>query len=129
MEINYLAVIAAAVAALVISGVWYGVLGGQLAALHEAYAVSGPPSVRDVLVELVRNLLVAAVVAGLADQVGVGGWAQGAVLGVALWIGFPVVVLAGSVYHEKVPVRLAAIHAGDWLLKLVAVSTIVGVWR
>jgi hypothetical protein len=51
------------------------------------------------------------------------------VLGLVLWIGFPVVLLVGSVYHEKVPPRLAAIHAVDWLLKLLAIATIVGVWR
>jgi hypothetical protein len=129
MELNYLAIIAAAAAAFFISGVWYGVLGGQLAALHEAYAVAGPPSARDVLVELARNLVVTAVVAVLADQIGVGAWVDGAVLGLVLWIGFPIVVLAGSVYHEKVPLKLAAIHAGDWLLKLIAISIIVGVWR
>jgi hypothetical protein len=30
------------------------------------------------------------------------------------------------VLHERVPWRLAAVHAGDWLLKLVAVALIVG---
>jgi Protein of unknown function (DUF1761) len=129
MEINVLAIVVAVVAALVISGVWYAVLGGQLAALHEAYAVAGPPSVQVVLVELVRNLVLAAVVAGLVDRIGVEGWAEGVALGLVLWIGFPVVILFGSVYHEKVPPKLAAIHSGDWLLKLVVVSTIIGAWR
>ena len=36
------------------------------------------------------------------------------------------ILLAGSVLHERVPWRLAAVHAGDWLLKLVAVALIVG---
>jgi hypothetical protein len=129
MEVNYLAIIAAAAAAFLISAFWYGLLGSQLATLHDAYAVARSPSARDALVELIRNLVVTAVVAGLAVQVRVDGWAEGAVLGLVLWIGFPVVVLAGSVYHERVPPKLAAIHAGDWLLKLIAISMIVGVWR
>jgi hypothetical protein len=33
------------------------------------------------------------------------------------------------VLHEGVPWRLAALHAGDWLLKLVAIALIVGLWR
>ena len=41
---------------------------------------------------------------------------------------FPLVLLAGSVYHEKVPGPLAALHGGDWLLKLLAVTVIVSVW-
>jgi hypothetical protein len=129
MELNVLAIAAAAVAALVISGVWYGALGSQLAALNEAYAVAGPPSARDVLVELARNLVVAVVVAGLADQIGIAGWTEAAVLGLVLWLGFPVVLLIGSVYHERVSPRLAAIHAGDWVLKLIAIAVIIGVWQ
>jgi hypothetical protein len=30
---------------------------------------------------------------------------------------------------EKVPLTMAAIHAGDWLVKLVVISAIVGAWR
>jgi len=35
----------------------------------------------------------------------------------------------GSVVHENVPLMLAAIHAGDWLAKLLVIAVIVGVWR
>jgi hypothetical protein len=129
MEINFLATAIAAVAAFILSGVWYGAFGSQLAALHPAYADSGPPSVKDVVVELARNLVLALVLAWLADQIGVDDWAQAALLGFMLWIGIAVVLLIGSVYHEKVPVRLAAIHAGDWLLKLVVIAIIVGIWQ
>lgn len=31
--------------------------------------------------------------------------------------------------HENTPVNLAAIHAGDWLVKLLVVAVIVSVWR
>jgi hypothetical protein len=59
-------------------------------------------------------ILVATVVvlAGLAVQVGIEGLTEALALGVAIWIGFPVVILSGSVIHEKVPWKLAAIHAG-----------------
>lgn len=128
MEINYLAVVVAAVAAFVASSVWYGVLGSQLARLNDAYADSaGTPAWKVVLVELARSLVVAAMLAGLA--VGISGWAGAVALGLALWIGFPVVLLIGSVFHENVPWKLAAIHAGDWLVKLVVIAVIVGVWR
>ena len=73
--------------------------------------------------------MLALVLAWLVDQIGIEGWAGAALLGLALWIGIVVVLLIGSVYHEKVPVKLAAIHAGDWLLKLVVIAIIVGVWQ
>jgi hypothetical protein len=50
-------------------------------------------------------------------------------LGLALWVAFPGVLLTGSVVHEKVPWRLAAIHAGDWLVKLLLVSLATGARR
>ena len=42
-----------------------------------------------------------------------------------LWIGFPFVLWTGAVIHESTPVRLAAIHAGDWLVKLLLIGVIV----
>ncbi|MGH7316977.1 MAG: DUF1761 domain-containing protein [Candidatus Rokuibacteriota bacterium] len=50
-------------------------------------------------------------------------------LGLGLWIGFPVVLLTGSVVWENVPPKLAAIHSGDWLLKFLVIAVIVSVWR
>ena len=129
MELNFLAIAVAAVAAFILSGVWYGVLGGQLAELHPAYADSGPPSARDADYRAgpeSRGRLRRGLVGG---EIGVDDWAQAALLGFVLWIGFPVVILIGSVYHEKVPMKLAAIHAGDWLLKLMVIAIIIGVWQ
>lgn len=128
-EINYLAVGVAIVAAFVVSGVWYGVLGRQMAALHPAYAESGRSSAATAVVELVRNLVLAVVIAGLAGQLGLTRLTDGLLLGLVLWLGFPVILLAGSVFHEKVPPKLAAIHAGDWLLKLLVIGGLVGGWQ
>ena len=46
-------------------------------------------------------------------------------LATGLWAAFPVVLLAGSVVREKVPWRLAAIHGGDWLIKLLLTTGVV----
>lgn len=35
---------------------------------------------------------------------------------------------AVAVLPEKTEIRLAVLHAGDWLLKLAAIGLIVGVW-
>ena len=42
-----------------------------------------------------------------------------------LWIGFPFVLWTGAVIHESTPVRLAVLHGGDWLLKLLLIGVIV----
>ncbi|MGH8774555.1 MAG: DUF1761 domain-containing protein [Jiangellaceae bacterium] len=128
-ELNYLAILVAAAAAFVMSSAWYTGFGSRLAELDDAYAGTERPPAWKLLVELARSLVVAAVLAGLTKEIGTDGWLDAMALGLVAWIGFPVVILTGAVIHENVPWKLAAVHAGDWLLKLVIIAAIVGVWR
>ena len=114
-------VAAATVAAFVAGGAYYAVLGSQLPATDERM----PPW--KLAVELLRCLVLAAVVAGLASQADVDDWTGGLLLALALWIGFPLVLWVGAVIHENTPVRLALVHGGDWLLKLLLVGAIVAI--
>lgn len=126
---NYLAIGLAVIAAFLLSSVYYSVFGKQLSVLKpEAYAGTPGSPLWTVLVELVRNLVLATVLAGFASEMGIDEWIGGVLLGLAAWVGFPVVLWSGSVFHEKVPWKLAAIHAGDWLVKLAVVGIIVGAW-
>jgi hypothetical protein len=130
-QVNYLAIAVAMVAAFVASTVWYAVFGKQYAEVSEAAraAAGAKPSPWKVFVELVRSLTVASVLAGFAANLDITTWTGALGLGLATWIGFPVVLLTGSIQWENVPYRLAAIHAGDWLVKLLLVSCIVSLWR
>ncbi|GIH28882.1 hypothetical protein Aph01nite_71920 [Acrocarpospora phusangensis] len=65
----------------------------------------------------------------LAVRAQIDTWTAGLALGLVLWLGFPAVLWIGAIVHEKSPWRLAAIHAGDWLVKLPALGVIIGVWR
>jgi hypothetical protein len=133
-ELNFWAVGLAAVAGFVAAFGYYAALGGQLVAVGST-AAGGGAAVEDrqaawvPLLELIKHILLAAVVAGLVVAIDIATWGDALALGLALWVGFPVVLLAGSVVHEKVPWRLAAIHAGDWFAKLVIIAVIVGAWR
>jgi len=128
-DLNYLAILVAAVAAVIVSTVYYSAFGTQMAALNEAYADQQRPPAWKVLVELARSLVLATVVAGLVERTDTDGWADAVLLGLVLWIGFPVVLWIGAVVWERVSRKLAAIHAGDWLLKLLLIASIVGLWR
>lgn len=57
----------------------------------------------------------------------IGTWIGGLVLALVLWIGFPAVLWIGAIVHANTPWRVAAIHAGDWLVKLLVLGAIVGV--
>lgn len=132
-EMNLLAVGVATIAAFLIGSAWYAVLGEATAEARQAdtpatASAASTPSAGQLVLEVVRSLVVATVVAGLAARLGADSWTGGLLLGLVLWVGFPVVLLAGSVLWEGVPPRLALIHAGDWLAKLLAMGAIVGGW-
>jgi hypothetical protein len=69
------------------------------------------------------------VISVLFGFVGVVGIIGAIGLGLLMWVGFPVVLLVGSVVWDGVAGKLAAIHAGDWLVKILLMSIIVGLWR
>ena len=129
--INYLAVPAATVTAFVVSSAWYMAFAGVWARLSTAGAATAGerPAPWKMGVEFLRTLVVVGVFAGLAAAIGVTGLPGALGLAVVAWLGFPLIILSGSVLHEHTPVRLAALHAGDWLVKLLAIAAVIGVWR
>ncbi|HLE28050.1 MAG TPA: DUF1761 domain-containing protein, partial [Anaerolineales bacterium] len=133
LGINYLAVVVAAVAAFVVSTVWYIVFGKEMMKLQgvkpDAMADMETPQPWKILVEIVRSLVVAYVLARFVVLLGVVEWMGAVQLGVWVWIGFPITLLVGSVVWENIPWKLAAIHAGDWLVKILFIVVILGVWR
>ena len=118
---NWLAVAVAVVSAFVMSSVYYSVAG------HEA-GDGSRPAPWQVLAELGRSLVVTILLAVLVARMDLG-FGGALLLGLAAWVGFPFVLLSGSVMWDRVPVRVAATHAGDWLLKLLLITAIVGGWQ
>lgn len=128
-DVTFLAVLVATIVAFVLSATYYTVFGEQLAKVSDAAAAGERPPPRKLAIELLRSLILAAVVAGLAAQGEIEEWTGGLLLGLALWIGFPFVLWTGAMIWEDTPWKLAALHAGDWLVKLLVVAVIVSVWQ
>jgi hypothetical protein len=130
-RMNYLAVVVAAVVAFVVSSVWYVIFGNawmQLRGIDPATAADmGTPAWKMVFV-VVQSLVVAFMLAYFVAHLGIVDWKGAVRLGALLWV-FPAMILLGSVVHENVPLMLAAIHAGDWLVKLLLMTVILGVWH
>ena len=123
----FLGIAIAAVAAFILSSVYYIVAPKAPPASAEHTARDERPKPWQVLLELGRSAIVAGLIAGLMIAAGWSGAWAGALLGLSLFA-LPLVLLAGSVQWEKVPVSTAALHAGDWLLKLVLVGVVVGLF-
>ena len=128
-DVNVLAVVVAAVVVFFVGFAYYTVFGERLADVSEAAAAGERPPPWTMAVEFARCLILAAVTAALATKAGIDQWTGGLLLGLVLWVGFPLVLWIGAVIHENTPWRLAAIHAGDWLVKLLAAGVIVSVWQ
>ncbi len=130
--INYLAVVVSSLVALLASTLWYIVFVEQRRILSHQPTTPGSsrrPQFAKMLFEILRNLVLASVLAYLILHMGIMSWTGAILLGVLAWVGFPLVLLTGSVMWENVPWKLAAIHSGDWLIKLLLISVILGVWR
>jgi hypothetical protein len=120
----FLGILVATAVAFVISAVFYALVPPAPAAVPGS-TTGNRPRPWQFAAEVVRSALVASLVAGLLRAAGWDGTVTGVRLGLALTV-LPVVLLAGSVVWERVPVRTANTHALDWLLKLAAVGAVVG---
>lgn len=115
-----LALVLATGAAFVLSAAYYAALpypGSNGQNERPAAALVG--------IELARSAAVAGLLAGLVSAADWTTPSQGGLFGLALWT-MPVVLLVGSMFHEGTALRLAVLHAGDWLVKLVAIGLIIG---
>jgi uncharacterized protein DUF1761 len=130
VRMNYFPLLVSVIAAFVASSVWYSPLlfGKQFMELSGVGPSAGP-TVGKIVGELCRNLILAYVLGRFIVLLEVVDWEGALNLGAWLWIGFPVLLLSGSVMWQNVPWMLAAIHAGDWLVKILLIAVILGVWR
>lgn len=117
----------ASFAAFVVSSVYYSVLTPyEQRTLGERALDRGRPGPLKIVGELLRTALVAAAFAWVAGRTDLLDLPGALLLAAVLWLGFPVALLAGSVTWEKTPPVTAAIHAGDWLLKLLLIGAVLG---
>lgn len=135
VHVNYLHVLVAAVVVFVLGWLWYSPLlffkpWMRLRGMDPVAAMAGAKMPGGKLVvEFARCFILAYVIARLVALLGIAS-ALGAVhFGLSVWIGFPVIVLTGSVLWENTSWKVAAIHAGDWLVKMLVISIIVTLWH
>jgi hypothetical protein len=95
-------------------------------AVGDAALDRGRPQPWKVLTELLRTAILASVFAWIAHRAGDLNVSHALVLALITWVGFPLVLLTGSVIWEKVHPATAAMHAGDWLVKLLLIAVILG---
>lgn len=135
VHVNYLAVLVATVVVFVLGWLWYSPFlfykpWMRARGMDPDAAMAGAKMPAGKLVtEFLRCFVLAYVVAHFVSRLGISSWMGAAHLGLLLWLGFPVILLIGSILWENTPVKVAAIHAGDWLVKLLVIPIIVTLWQ
>lgn len=138
LAVNYVAVVVAAVVSFVIGWAWYSPFGfvkqwlrarGKDPEKVMADMKNMSMPMGKMLAELIATLVVAYVLAHLSVLFGVQGWQSALQLAVWLWLGFQATLLFGQVLWEDMTWQHYAISAGRWLVSLVVISLVVGLWH
>ena len=131
-RINYLAVIAAAAAAIAIGALWYSpaVFGGiwlKLSGASPETVAAGAAKAYAwaFAVALVTAFLLALVI----DWTGAGSWRCGLLIGIVAWLGFSATTRAYGVIFAARPMPLFFLDTGYDLASYAAMGAILGGWR
>lgn len=134
VTINYLAVLAAAVASMILGGLWYSpVLFGNK---WQAYMGWKPEEIeskkkgaaRGYALMFIGSLVSAYVLAHFVDYVDAQTWMEGAQTGFWAALGFMAPVTLGSVLWEGKPWGLFILNAAYQLINLAVAGAILAVW-
>jgi hypothetical protein len=118
-------IVVAMVCAFVASSLWYSpILFGRQFLELSGMAAASKPSITTVASEMLRNLLLASAISWILARQSQTKLSSVLALAATLFLGFPVVLLSGSVMWQHVPFELALIHCGDWLIKILLMTII-----
>jgi hypothetical protein len=130
VEINWLAVIVAAVVKFAIGGVWYTALFGRqwraLMGVAEGSPMTGLGQA--MAVQIVGDLIMAYILARFVGHYG-WGFGTGIIVGFMAWLGFVATVSVGQIFYEHRSPMIIAINNGYLLIGLVVMGAILGVWH
>lgn len=136
-DINYLGVILATVAAFIIGALWYSVLFskqwmaaiGMTEADAKARQSGGGPSLVPLLAgNIAGNLVMAVILSALLHSLGAATIAGGLVTGFLVWVGFVITVMAVNNSFSGRKPMLTAIDGAHWLVVLLAMGAIIGIF-
>ena len=130
-DVNWLAVLAAALAKFAIGGVWYSPLvfgprwGAIVGVSPEAFkARMGSAMAAD----LAASLVLAWVLANVLKFTGAVGLVPGVRVSFFLWLGFVATPLLSTTVYEGRQIVLFGINGGYWLVSMLVMGGIIGVW-
>ncbi len=76
-----------------------------------------------------RELIASYVLAFLILRLGIVHWISAVKLILMLWFAFHVVGMAGAIFWDHMAWQLGAVHAGDWLMKMLFMAVVLTAWH
>lgn len=133
VDMNYLAVLAAAIAAMTIEFLWYGPLFGKewkklMGFTDKSMKEMKMTPMQAMIGGFVTTLIMSYILAHFIDYTQSATFADGAVAGIWIWLGFIATVQLGIVLWEGKPVKLYAINTLHYLAALIVMGGILAVW-
>jgi hypothetical protein len=131
---NYLAILVAALAGWLFGAVWYGVLGTRwMAAIGKTadeLRPGGKMPVLPLIFAVAANVVMAYILAGVISHLGPGQVTvrNGVVSAAFVWLGFVLTTMTVNNTFAQRDLRLLAIDGGHWLLVLVIMGAVIGVF-
>jgi hypothetical protein len=138
LSINYVAVVAAAVASLVVGFLWYGVLFKKqwmslMGITHESVSGMKMSANQAYFVQFIASLIMAYVLAHSLvyanPYLSTRDLGAGLLVGFWNWLGFVMPVTLGMVLWENKPWKLWLLNASNYLVSLMVMGAILSLWK
>jgi hypothetical protein len=133
MSFNHLAVVVSAILAYGFGFLWYNVIfrepyAADLARTKE-WMDAGPSALVASVLQIVGNIVAAYVLSWMISRTSSDSAVGGAKIGFLAWLGFVASIIGPMFAFQAYSLRFFAIVAGGWLLTLIGMGALLGVWR
>ena len=128
LKLNYWAVVVTGVAAFFLSIMWYSPL--FFGKIWEQYRNVPNPNIPQWTMAFapLRELIASYVLATLIVRLDLKDWKVTMQLMLLLWFAFHAVGMAGAILWDNMQWQLGMVHAGDWLMKMLFMGSILTLW-
>lgn len=123
---NYIAVLAAAIAGFAVGMGWYMTLGNAWMAALGKTKDELKPSPKPFIISGLALIVMAYVLAGLIGHMGEISIRNGVISGGFIWLGFIITTMSVNHAYQESPVRLTLIDGGHWLAVLIVMGAVIG---
>lgn len=134
-EVNYLAVLVAAIVGMGVGALWYGPLFGKvwlslMGWTNEQMArMKEQGMAKSYFVNFLGLLVMAWVLSGFIEVSGVATFWLGACIGAWVWLGFVATILLTDVLWEGRPSKLYLLNIAQWFVTLFLMGGIIAIWQ